>query len=189
MYNWKRVSRIAVSPASYFNQKLLKCSWHFASDADYIFFVRSVYEQHLLQLSINFAMCKIKPGTFTTETVKSDFKENSWKVCCKWQYIFIYEFIQRNTNIQGTVLYNILAKVKQLGMTTYFLSLSRPALRWEELPYFINKWNNLELSEEELINLSCQGRYNLLNNNPVLVARHFRYIAEILLKEIILIAH
>ena len=73
-----------------------------------------------------------------------------------------------------------------LGIPTYFLKLSWTDLRWEELPYIINKLNNLGLSDEELRNLSYQERFNLLNNNPVLVARHFQYKVEVFFKEIVL---
>ena len=54
---------IPISPAWYFNQRVLKFNQRFASDADYRLFVRSVYEQHHLRSSVNFAMHKIKPGT------------------------------------------------------------------------------------------------------------------------------
>ena len=70
-------------------------------------------------------------------------------------------------------VYDVLAMVKQLGIPTYFLTLSCADLRWEELPQIINKLNNLGLSEEELKKLSYQERCNLLNNNPVLAATHF----------------
>ena len=60
--------------AQYFNQSLLNFNQHFASDGD-IFFARSLYEQHHLRSSINFALHKIKPDTLTAGTVKSNFKE------------------------------------------------------------------------------------------------------------------
>ena len=53
-------------------------------------------------------------------------------------------------------------------------------LRWEELPYIINKLNNLGVSQEELKNLSYQEMCNLLNNNSVLAARHYIENIEIL---------
>ena len=59
-------------------------------------------------------------------------------------------------------------------------------LRWEELPYIINKLNNLDINDEELKNLSYQEWCNLLSNNPVVVARHFQYKVEVFFKEIIL---
>ena len=62
--------------------------------------------------------------------------------------------------------------VKQLGMPTYFLKLSCTDLKYGELPYIINKLNNVGLSDVKLKKLSYQERCNLLNNNSVLVARH-----------------
>ena len=41
-------------------------------------------------------------------------------------------------------------------------------------------------TSEELKNLSYEERFNLLNNNPVLVARHCPYKFEVFFKEIIL---
>ena len=76
--------------------------------------------------------------------------------------------------------------VKQLRILTYFLTLSCADLRWEKLPYFINKLNFLSISEPRLKNLSCQEQRNLLSNNPVPVARHFQYKVEAFFKEIIL---
>ena len=70
-----RVPRdIPVNPAWYINQRLLNFNQNFGSDADYIFFARSVYKQNHLHSSVNFAMHKIKPGTLTAGTIKSNFK-------------------------------------------------------------------------------------------------------------------
>ena len=43
--------------------------------------------------------------------------------------------------------YDVLAMVKQLGIPTYFLTLPCADLRWEDLPYIINKSNILRLSD------------------------------------------
>ena len=65
---------IPISPARYFNQRFLNFNQHFASEADYIFFARSVYEEHHLRSSINFSIHKIKPGKLKEGTVKNNFK-------------------------------------------------------------------------------------------------------------------
>ena len=52
---------------------------------------------------------------------------------------------------------------------------------FSEITYITNKLNNLGLSDEKLTNLSYQEERNLLNNNPVLVARHFQYKVEVFL--------
>ena len=64
--------------------------------------------------------------------------------------------------------------------------MSCAELRWEELPYIIIKLNKLGFSDEQLRNLSYQECCNLLNNNPVLVTRHFQYKVKVFFKEIIL---
>ena len=81
-------------------------------------------------------------------------------------------------------LYDVLATVKQLGIPTYFLTLSCANLSSEELPYIINKLSNLGLSDEKFKNLSYQERCNLLNNNQRM-ARHFQYKVEVFFREII----
>ena len=71
--------------------------------------------------------------------------------------------------------------VKQLERRTFLLTLS-----CAELPYIISKLNKPGLHDEELKNLSYQEWCNLLNNNPVLKARHFQYKVEVFFKGIIL---
>ena len=47
-------------------------------------------------------------------------------------------------------LFEVLAMVRQLGIPTCFLILSCADLKWDELPYIINKLlNNLGFSGEE----------------------------------------
>ena len=96
------------------------------------------------------------------------------------------------SSVKGTPAYweqfshEVLAIVKQLVIPTYFLTLSCADLRWDELPHIINKLNNLNLSDEEIRNLTYQQRTKLLNDNPVLVARHFQYKVQVFFKEIVL---
>ena len=83
-------------------------------------------------------------------------------------------------------LHEVLAMVKQLGIPTYFLTLSCGDLRWNELPYIINHLNNLNLTDEEIRNLTYQQRTKLLNDNPVLVARHFQLKRKFSLRKLFL---
>ena len=145
-----------------------------------------MHEQHHLRSSINFAMHKIKPGTLTAGTVKRNFKRTFERFVASDNTFSFMSSVKGTPAYWKQFLYDVLAMVKQLGIPTYFLILSCAELRWEELPYIINKLNNLGLSEKELKNLSYQERCNLLNNNRVLVARHFQYKAEVFFKEIIL---
>ena len=147
---------IPITPAGYFNQRLLNFNQSFASDADYIFFPGSVYEQHHLHSSINFAMHKITPGALTAGIVKNNFKATIEEFVASDNAFSFMSLVKGTPAYWKQFLYDVLAMVKQLGIPTFFLTLSCADLRWEELPYIINKLNNLGLIEEELKNLSYQ---------------------------------
>ena len=82
-------------------------------------------------------------------------------------------------------LFQVLAMVKQLGLPTYFMTLSCADLRWNELPTIISRLNGLNLSEEEILQMDYRTRCDVLNSNPVLLARHFQYRVEVFFREIV----
>ena len=145
-----------------------------------------MYEQRHLRSSIIFAMHKIQPGPPIAGMVKNNFKATIENFVASDNAFSFMSSVKGTPVYWIQFLYDVLAMVKQLGIPTYFLTFSCAGLRWGELPYIINKLNNLGLSDEELKNLSYQEGCNLLNKNPVLVARHFQYKAEVFFKEIIL---
>ena len=69
--------------------------------------------------------------------------------------------------------------VKQFGTPTFFLTLSRADLQWNELISIIFKLNGIDIANEDIDRLSYHERCDTLNKNPVLVARHFQYRVKI----------
>ena len=80
------------------------------------------------------------------------------------------------------LLFDVLAMVKQLFCSIFFVKLSSADLRWNELVSIISETNNLKLSKEDIEKMSYHNRCSSLNNNPVLVARHFQSRVEKFLK-------
>ena len=76
--------------------------------------------------------------------------------------------------------------VKQLGLPTFFMTLSCADLRWNELVSIISKLNGLNHSDDDMNGMDYFQRYEILNNNPVLLARHFQYRVEVFFPEIII---
>ena len=76
-------------------------------------------------------MHKIKAGTLTPRTVKNNFKGTIERFVASDN---AFSFM---SSVKGTYwkqfLYDVLAMFKQLGIPTYFLTLSSADLRWEEL--------------------------------------------------------
>ena len=67
---------------------------------------------------------------------------------------------------------------KQLGIPTWFMTLSCADLRWPELFQIIARTNGKNITTEEVEALSYDEKCRLLNLNPVIVAKHFQYRVE-----------
>ena len=101
-------------------------------------------------------MHKTKPGILTAGAVKNNLKGTIEKFIVS---DYVFSFMSSVKGILASwkqLLYDALAMVKQLGIPIYFLTLPCADLRSEEVPYNINKLNNIGLSEEELKNLKVE---------------------------------
>ncbi|XP_057292445.1 uncharacterized protein LOC130621150 [Hydractinia symbiolongicarpus] len=181
-FGYKVARPVYLTATKYFNQRLLNFSQRFSSNADYIFFAHYVMQQSNLFNQINIATKKVK-GTITAGQLQINFHETVRSFICEGQG---YQFMN---SIKGTpaywkhFLYDVLAMVKQLGLPSYFLTLSCADLRWDELVVIIGKLNNIDVSSNEL---DYFRRCSILNQNPVLTARHFQYRVENFFREILL---
>ena len=69
--------------------------------------------------------------------------------------------------------------VKQLGLPSYFLTLSCADLRWDELVIIIARLNNIDVDYSDF---DYFQKCEILNQNPVLTARHFQFRVETFFK-------
>ena len=90
-------------------------------------------------------------------------------------------------NIKGTPAYwkkpqlcEVLSMVKQLQLPTFFMTLSCADLQWDELISIIASLRGEILTHEEIDHMDFFTRCAYLNQNPVLLARHFQYRVEML---------
>ena len=67
------------------------------------------------------------------------------------------------------------------------MTLSCADLRWNEFVEIISKLNSLGLNHKNTEDLNYFERCNVLDSNPVLLARHLQHRVEIFFKEILLI--
>ena len=185
-YGYKVERDIPLTPSKYFNQRLLNFSQVFAADSDYIFFAHSVMQKIQLNNQINIAMKKVGSKNLTAGMLSKNFKAT------------VKQFIAQNkaysfmNPIKGTpaywkkFLHEVFAMVKQLGIPTFFMTLSCADLRWNELILIISKLNSLNIRMEDIKKMTYQERCETLNKNVVLVARHFQYRVEVFFKVIVM---
>ena len=68
--------------------------------------------------------------------------------------------------------------VKQFGIPTWFMTLSCADLRWPELVQILARIQGNNLTDEQVDALSYNEKCQMLNLNPVVVAKHFQYITD-----------
>ena len=89
-----------------------------------------------------------------------------------------YKFLK---NVQGSpayfqgVQYEVLAMIRQLGITTFFLTLSAADMQWPDIIQSIARQYGVTHSDGEFAALSFEEKSKWLRQNPVTAARHFQY--------------
>jgi Helitron helicase-like domain at N-terminus len=81
----------------------------------------------------------------------------------------------------------LMAMLRQLGITTIFMTLSAAELRWPELLIQLHFFaHGVRLTEAEVVSLTWEQKVTLIRNDPVTCARHydhrFRAFLNLLLK-------
>ena len=184
-FGYKVERDIKLSPSKYFNQCLLNYTQLFASDPDFIFFALSITQQLKLKSQINVPMKKVCSGNLTAGLLSQNFSESVKSFIVKDEAYHFMSTIKGTPAYWKKFLYEVLAMVKQLGLPTFFMTLSCADLHWNELISIIATLNKEKITEDDINNMDFFERCKYLNLNPVLLARHFQYRVEVFFKVII----
>ena len=177
---------VELSPVKYFNARLLHHSARFATNPEYLFFAQFIIEQKKVSDSINIALKKIHGQPLTASQIRSIDAQNLQNLICQDQaYLFLRQ-IPGSPPYWQRFMYEVIAMVKQLGIPTWFMTLSCADLRWPELFQIIARTQGKNLTDEQVDALSYNERCSMLNFNPVLAAKHFQYRVETFFTEVLL---
>ena len=185
-FGYKVQRPVQLSPVKYFNQRLLNYKQKFSSDSDYIFFAHSVMQKLNLNSRVNIAMKKVKSGKLTAGMLSRNFKESVKSFVANDEAYSFMNTIKGIPAYWKRFLFEVLAMVKQLGLPTFFMTLSCADLRWNELVSIISKLNGLNLTDDDIDGMDYFQRCEVLNSNPILLSRHFQYRVEVFFTEIII---
>ena len=185
-YGYSVNREIKLSPVKYFNARLLHHSGRFATNPEYLFFAQFIIEQKKVSDSINIALKKMHGQPLTASQIRSNNMQNLHNLICQDQaYLFLRQ-IPGTPPYWQKFMYEVVAMVKQLGIPTWFMTLSCADLRWPELFQIIARTQGKNLTNEQVDALSYNERCSMLNVNPVVVAKHFQYRVETFFTEILL---
>ena len=119
---------IKLSPVKYFNTRLLHYSGRFASNPEYLFFAQFIIEQKKVSDITNIALKKVYGEPVTASQVRSNTQVPQNLISQDQAYLFLRQ-------IPGSPP----AMVKQLGIPTWFMTLSCADLRSPELFQIISR--------------------------------------------------
>ena len=174
-----------LSPIKYFNARLLHHSGKFATNPEYLFFAQFIMEQKKISDSINIALKKVHGQSVTASQVKSNSQAFQNLLLQDQAYLFLRQ-IPGSPPYWQKFMYEVVAMVKQLGIPTWFMTLSCADLRWPELFQIIARTKGNNMTDEEVEALSYHDRCSMLNLNPVIVAKHFQYRVETFFRQVLL---
>ena len=184
-YGYTHERKIKLTPVKYFNARLLHYSGRFATNPEYLFFAQFITEQKKVSDSINIALKKIHGQPMTASEIKSDVNKLKGLICQDQAYLFLRQ-IPGTPPYWQKFMYEVVAMVKQLGIPTWFMTLSCADLRWPGLFQIIARTQGKNMTDEQIEALSYNERCSMLNLNPVVVAKHFQHRVETFFTEVLL---
>ena len=152
---------------------------------EYLFFAQFIVEQKKISDSINIALTKVHGQSLTASHLKSNVQSLKNLIFQDQAYLFLRQ-IPGIPPYWQKFMYEVVAMVKQLGIPTWFMTLSCADLRWPELFQIIGKSQGFNLTDKEIDALTYNERCLMLNLNPVIVAKHFQYRVETFFTEVLM---
>ena len=84
------------------------------------------------------------------------------------------------------MLLDVLAKIRQFGIYTFFLTCSAAEFYWTEIILIVGRQYRETLTDEEVNSMDWGTKMNYLKRNPVTVARQIDYLFQQLWGKVIL---
>jgi hypothetical protein len=188
-FGWNYTRPIKLSAKKYFQQRLLNEQQTFAADIEYLFVALSITEAKQIFDSMNIALRKSFKSTSDNQNITAEIVRNSETL---QSCIFRDEGYRFLKPVRGSppywqkVQYKLLAAIKQLGIFTWFFTLSAADLKWIDTIQAIASQRGTTFSQEDITNMSWEEKCSWLRSNPVTAARHFQYRLDSLMKNLVL---
>ena len=103
-------------------------------------------------------MRKVASNQLTAGVLSGNFNEIVTGFIARDQAFTFMNCIKGTPAYWKKFLFDVLTMVKQLGIPTFFMTLSSADLKWNELISIINKLNKQGLSDEDISNLAYDQR-------------------------------
>jgi hypothetical protein len=163
-----------ITARKYFNQRLLHKDGRFASDIDYLLAAQYTVEAKQVRDDMQITLRQTRGQTFQNRTVNAGLVKSSDNLQAMIRTDTAFKFLK---NVRGspahwkTVLLDLLAMVRQLGMPTWFLTLSAADMQWPEVIQSIAHQYGKVLTADDAKNMpwveSANGYVPTQSQHPV----------------------
>ena len=178
-YTYTRHKRKVNLPwRQYFQQRLLNIDSRFANNLEYLFCAQHISDIKQIQSDKNIALRLSKSRTYGGQTLTAGMLRNSEVITQLVRTEHAYKFMK---NIRGSPaywqseLYDVMAMLRQLGMPTFFLTLSAADLHWVEMITAIGYQIGRSYQRSEVLAMPIATRNELLKQNPITAVRIFQH--------------
>ena len=127
-YGYTTEREIKLTPTKYFNARLLHHSGRFATNPEYLFFAQFIIEQKKVSDSINIALKNVHGQFVIASQIRSNVQTLQNLICKDQAYLFLRQ-IPGTPPYWQRFMYEVVSMVKQLGIPTWFMTLSCANLR------------------------------------------------------------
>ena len=162
----------------YFNQRLLDVDGRFAKDVEYLLAVQYAVESKQVADDANIVLRQSQGRQYRGQALTAGAVQNQSVLLQMIQRDDAYKFLK---NVRGSpayfqkVMYDVLAMIRQLGLPTWFFTLSAADMQWPDVIQTIAKQYGSTFTDEEVAAMSFEEKSKWLSQNPVTAARHFQY--------------
>ena len=170
--------RQTITPRKYINQRLLHKDGRFAKDIDYLLAAQSAIEAKQIRGDISISLRQTRGQIFQNQRITAGLLKDKGKLQALIRNDMAVKFLK---NVRGSpaywnvVLLDLLAMVRQLGIPTWFLTLSAADMKWPEVIQSIGIQYGRHFSKEEVQDMSWENKCMWLRSNPITAARHFQH--------------
>ena len=162
----------------YFNQRLLDVDGRFARDVEYLLTAQYAVESKQVVDDTGIVLRQSQGRLYRGQTITAGTIKDQSVLLQMMQRDDAYRFLK---NVRGSpayfqrVVYDVLAMIRQLGLPTWFLTLSAADMQWPDVIQTIARQYGRIFSEEDIVTMPFVEKSKWLRQNPVTAARHFQY--------------
>ena len=162
----------------YFNQRLLDADGRFSKDVEYLLTAQYAVESKQVCDDASIMLRQSRGRLYRGQALTAGTIQNQNVLLQMMQRDDAYKFLK---NVRGSpayfqrVQYEVLAMIRQLGIPTFFLTLSAADMQWPDVIQSIARQYGVTFTDEEVASMSFEEKSKWLRQNPVTAARHFQY--------------